>query len=291
VPVVLLVVVATGATIVVAGRRDVGAGVLARPGSGQPDVRWLGSPARLVVRLERWVALSWIGGLALLGLLFGVVARSAAEGHIGSQDVVETVGKLGGSGSTAAAWMGYEFLYIAAVLSFAAAGQIGAARGEEADGHLDNLLARRVSRWNWLGGRIGFAVALVIGAGLATGIGGWLGIGGRSGIGFADMVQAGVNIAVPALVVLGVGTLLYGIAPRLAVPILYAMVLWSFLVEIIGTSITSNHWLLDTALLSHLGPVPAADLNWTAIGWLTGIAIATAAAGFALFRRRDLAAA
>jgi hypothetical protein len=31
--------------------------------------------------------------------------------------------------------------------------------------------------------------------------------------------------------------------PRLAVPILYGVALWSFLTEIIGSSITSNHWL------------------------------------------------
>lgn len=84
---------------------------------------------------------------------------------------------------------------------------------------------------------------------------------------------------------------MYGVAPRLAVPALYVLVLWSFLVEVIGTSITSNHWLLDTAVLSHLGPVPAADLDWAAIAWLVGLAGLAALAGFAAFHRRDLAAA
>ena len=70
------------------------------------------------------------------------------------------------------------------------------------------------------------------------------------------MIQAGLN-----LFILGLGTLLHGLAPRLAAPVLYALVLWSFLVEIIGSSTTTNHWLLDTALLSHLGAVPR--LAWT----------------------------
>jgi ABC-2 type transport system permease protein len=75
------------------------------------------------------------------------------------------------------------------------------------------------------------------------------------------------------------------------VPVLYALVLWSFLVEIVGTGITANHWLLDTALLSHLGPVPASSLDWTAIAWLTGLGVAAALAGLAAFERRDLVAA
>ena len=113
----------------------------------------------------------------------------------------------------------------------------------------------------------------------------------HSAIGFGAMMQAGLSVAVPALFLLGLGTLLYGLLPRLAVPVLYALVLWSFLVEITGSSLTSNHWLIDTALLSHLGAVPATGVDWTAVGWLTGLGVICALAGLAAFRRRDLAAA
>jgi len=105
------------------------------------------------------------------------------------------------------------------------------------------------------------------------------------------MLRAGFNVAVPGLFVLGLGALLYGLVPRLAAPTLYLLVLWSFLVETIGTSITSNHWALDTAILTHLGPVPAADLHWSAIAILLGAAMIAAVAGVAAFNRRDLAAA
>lgn len=167
-----------------------------------------------------------------------------------------------------------------------------AMRSEEADGHLDNELARRVSRNVWLAGRLGFAIGLVVVAGIATGVGGWIGVASRnSGIGFTAMLQAGLNVMVPALFVLGVGTLLYGVTPRLAAPVLYALILWSFLVDIIGSSITSDHWLLDTALLTHLGPVPAAGLHWGAIAALTAIGSIAAIAGLAAFGRRDLVGA
>jgi ABC-2 type transport system permease protein len=265
-PVILLTAAAAAAAVILAGHRDLGTAVLARHRPASASTRLLGGPAGLVIQLERWAALSWIGGLALAALIFGMVARSAAGAHVGAT-VQQQVARLGGhQGGATAAWIGYEFVYLAALIAFAAAAQIFGVRGEEADGHLDNLLARHLNRGAWLAGRLGFAVALILAAGLATGLGGWIGVAGRSGIGFAAMMQASLNIAVPALFILGVGTLLYGLVPRLAAPILYIVILWSFLIEIIGSSITSNHWLLDSAVLTHLGPVPATSLNWTAIG-------------------------
>jgi len=289
VPIILLVASAAGAAIILAGRRDLGAAVVTRRQPAEPSTRLLGSAAMLVVRLERWAALAWIGGVALLGLLFGMVARSAAGANLGASTVQQQVARLGGhQGGATAAWIGYEFVYLAALVAFAAASQISGTRGEEADGRVDNLLARHLDRGTWLAGRLGFGVALVIAAGLATGIGGWI---GAAGVGLGAMLQAGLNVAIPGLFILGVGTLLYGLVPRFAAPVLYLLILWSFLVEIIGASVTSNHWLLDTAVLTHLGPVPATGLHWTAIAWLTGLSATAAIAGLAAFSRRDVAAA
>ena len=99
-----------------------------------------------------------------------------------------------------------------------------------------------------------------------------------------------MNLIPPALLVLGLGTLLLGVVPRLAMPLLNGLVLWSFLIEIVGSSITSSRLLLDTALFTHVGPVPAASLDWTAMGTLTGLGLLAALAGVAAFARRDLAA-
>lgn len=282
-----------GATaVVLADRRDLGVGILARPQTATSHASWLTTPTRLVVRLERWVAVAWIAGSALVALVFGVVAQSATASGVAVKSIEESVRRLGGTGRGATAWIGYEFVFVAALLTFAAATQVSAIRSEEADGHLDHLIARPVSRTRWLLGRLGFAAALVVLAALASGIGGWAGIAtGDTPVALGQMLEAGVNLAVPAIFVLGLGTLLYGITPRLTVPIVYAVVLWSFVIEIIGASITTNHWILDSAVLTHLGPVPATDLNWTAIGALVGLAIAATGVGLLLFTRRDVASA
>lgn len=294
VPIVALTVAAAGLAVALAERRDVGAAVFTRRSAARAQTRLLNNAVLLVVRLERWVALAWVAGLGVLAFIFGVTARAAAGSGSGFNNTVErAVARLGGRhGGIATAWIGYEFLFIAALVAFAAAGQIAAMRGEEGDGHLDNLLARHLDRRAWLTGRLAFAAALVVAVGLAAVVGGWAGVAsGTNGVGLAAMLKAGLNLIAPALFILGLGTLLYGIAPRLVAPILYGLVLWSFLIEIIGANITTNRLLLDTALLSNLGPVPAASLNWTAIAWLTGLGGIALAAGLAAFQRRDLAAA
>ena len=292
-PIAVLVLAAFGLAILLAGRRDAGAALLARRAPVRAHTRMLDSSALLVVRLERWVALAWVGGLALTGAIFGVTARSAAQGNVAVDDIERTVGRLGGQPASAtAAWIGYEFLYLGALLAFAAAGQIAAMRSEEADGHLDHLLARPLDRRAWLAGRLGFSAVFIFAAALATGLAAWAGIAsGPGGLGLGLMLEAGLNLVPPALLILGVGTLLLGVAPRLAMPLLYALVLWSFLIEIVGTSITSSQWLLDTALFTHVGPVPAAGLDWPAMGILTGLGLIAGLAGLAAFARRDLAAA
>ena len=293
VPVVLVVAGASAGAVVLAGRRDVGAGVLARRSPPRASTFLLGGPAALVTRLERWIALAWILGLGVLAVIFGITAVVAAQGNVAVADIQATVSRLGGQrGGAVGAWIGYEFLFIAALVTYAAAGQISALRAEEADGHVDNLLARPVGRAQWLAGRLGFAVAMSAVIGLATGAGAWWGLAIQgSDIELWPMLQAGLNVVVPALFIVGLGTLLFGLVPRLAIPTLYAVVVWSVLVVILGPGVVTNHWVLDTAVLTHIGPVPASALNWTAIAWMTGLALLAAVGGAAAFSRRDLTSA
>jgi ABC-2 type transport system permease protein len=102
------------------------------------------------------------------------------------------------------------------------------------------------------------------------------------------MLRAGLNTAVPGLVVLGLGALLFGLVPRWASAVLYAYVVWTFVVEIFGGSVLHVRWLARTSVLDHLGAVPAADLDWPVIGGLLLASLAAAAVGLLAFERRDV---
>jgi hypothetical protein len=72
-------------------------------------------------------------------------------------------------------------------------------------------------RRTWLASRLAFA-ALVVVASLAAGVAAWVGAATQhSPVGLLGMGQAGVNIAAPALFLLGPGAL----APRLVSPFTY----------------------------------------------------------------------
>jgi ABC-2 type transport system permease protein len=201
-------------------------------------------------------------------------------------------GVLANLGGTAGgtAYLGIAFLIVALVVALAAAGQVAATRDEEAEGYLDNLLARPVSRLPWLAGRLAVSVAVIAAAGVAAGLFTWIGaVPAGAGLGFAALLAAGVNVIAPGIFVLGIGTLAHGLAPRFAATAAYAVVAWSFLVEIIGASLGASHWLLDTSVLHHIARAPAVGVQWGSAGGLVALGIAAAIAGAAALARRDLA--
>lgn len=288
-PVLALIAGGAAVALALAGRRDAGTGLLSRAGTQAENLRFLGGPVVLGMRLERWVMLAWAAGLALLAMIFGVTAATVGSTEGGSGTLEQAVNRLGGQAAGPRAWIGYEFVFIGTLVAFAAVTQIAALRTEEADGRLDHLLAGPVSRRRWLAGRLTLAAAFALATGIAAGLGGWIGlITGTRAVPITDMLQAGINAAVPGLLIIGLGGLLYALAPRIAVPAAYALILWSFLLEIIGSSITGNHWLLDTAVLGHLGPVPATGLNASAVGALLALGAVAGLIGLATVSVRDL---
>src|SRR5665647_1889973 len=70
---------------------------------------------------------------------------------------------------------------------------------------------------------------------------------------------------------------------------MYAVIGWSFLMELIGPAINLNHWVLDTSLFHHVALVPATATRWSTAWTYGAIGLVAAAIGAAVFNRRDLA--
>jgi ABC-2 type transport system permease protein len=292
VPLVALTTGVAASAAGLAGRRDLGASTVPAGDSAPARTRLLGSPIGLALRLGQGVIIGWAAALAIGGLVGGLVAQSVSTAVNGASSINQAITRLGGHQSGAATYLGIVFPIGAALVAFAAAGQLAATRDDEAEGYADHLLVRRVSRVRWLTGRLAVSAGLVLVASLVFGLAAWAGAATQhSGIGWWQMIQAGSNIAPPSLCILGLGTLVYGLWPRLATMVGYGLVAWSFLVQLIGTVVTTNRFLLDTSVLHHVTPAPAADPNWTSAGWLVALGLAAATAGIAAFQRRDLAGA
>jgi ABC-2 type transport system permease protein len=290
--VVGLVALLCVATVHVAGTRDLGASVLPDRDRGRPHTTLLGDPTALALRLTRSVGIGWLGALAATGLVFGLVAQSAAASVSGSKVVSQALARLGGHGSGAQAYLGFSFVLVASLVAVVACGQVSAARDEESSGRLDDILVRPVGRLPWLAGRLTVAAGLLLSCSMVAALAAWLGaVSQHTRVGLVDLLQAGVNAVPPALFVLGVGALVLGTAPRAASFVVYALVSWSFLVELIGSVIRANHWLLDSSILIHMTPAPATAPDWTSAAVLTVLGLGAATLGGAAFSRRDLASA
>ncbi len=286
-PVAALLLVLAVVSVSLAGRRDVGAGLVADRDRSPARLRLLGGPVGLAVRSTRPTVLGWWAAIALSGLLYGLVARSAGATISGSS-VHQVFARLGATGTGAEAVLGVCFLVLAALVAFVAAGQLTAVRGEEASGRLDNLLTRPLSAASWLGGRLAVAVVAVAVAAVLGGLAAWLGAASQhAGVRIGAVVVAGVNLAPPALVVLGLGVLTLGVAPRAASGVVYGYLAWSLLVVVVGGIGATSHWVLDTSVFHQMAASPAVPVDWTANAAMVVIAAALAGAGVVAFHRRD----
>lgn len=277
-------------TVYLAATRDLGAGTMPDRAFAQPRTWLLGGANALSVRLIRPVVLGWFAALATSGLVLGLLAKSAGTAVASSSTDRHLLIRLGVREVGATAYLGLSFLVVALLVALIAVGQANAARGEEASGRLEQLLVRPFARRRWLLGRVGVAAAAVLLAGLVAGSFTWLGAATQhAGIGLLPMLAAGINITGPAIMILGVGVLAFGIRPRAMTFVCYGLLAWSFLVQLVGSVVNANRWLLDTSLFRHMAAAPAVDPNWTANAIIAAIGIGAAAIGVGAFARRDLA--
>jgi len=132
-------------------------------------------------------------------------------------------------------------------------------------------------------------VVVLLAGGVIAGVMTWIGtLTQDAGVGLGTLVGAGVNVVPPSICILGIGALAFGVSPRATSVVVYAVLGWSLLVEVVGGVVASSHWLVDTSLFHQMAAAPAVAPNWTTDGAMVGIGAVSAAAGSVAFRRRDI---
>jgi len=279
------------ATVYMAGGRDLGASLIPDKDSRKHRTRFLNTPLQLALRESRGSIFGWMATLAATSIAMGAIAKAAGKAMAattGTQTFIKNITQNPAVGATT--YIAVVFLMFMTAIMAMAAQAINSMREDEAEGYLDNLLTRPVSRMRWLGGRLLIVVASVFLAGVVTGLFSWFGSESQNtGIALGKMIEAGINAAIPAALIIGIGVLTLGLRPRWTSAVLYTVIGWSFLLEMIGPAIKLNHWVLDTSLLHHVALSPATDPRWSTAGILIGIGVVTLIAGAIAFNNRDLA--
>jgi ABC-2 type transport system permease protein len=292
-PLVLLVVLAailSVSAILLAGARDVGAG-LVRPREAAPDrARAPRSLLGLTVHLERGHWLGWAAGLGVMAAFFGMIAAAAADTSSDTLDSVLT--RLGAEHTGAKAYLGAFFLMLAAALAVVAAGQVTETRDEETLGHAQALLVRPVSRSSWLSGRVLVSGAGLFALSLVIGICAWAGAATQdTSVSLGAAIAASGNTLPAALVVLGLGTLVQGLAPRWTAAAVYGVVGWSFAVQLLGAAGGGGGAVSNLSIFQPLSLMPAAPFQPGGALTLLALGAGTATAGVLAFTRRDMVGA
>jgi ABC-2 type transport system permease protein len=290
-PILALVALLAGLAAHLAGVRDLGASVLpdrTRPAAG---ARLLARPLGLALRLALTTLLAWASAIGAMALLMGYIAKQGGTALTSSASVERVISRLGFQGGSAAAYLGFTFLIIAVMIAFLAAGQISAVRTEEAEGRLEQLLVRPLSRASWLLGRIALIAAALIAGALVAGVFSWAGAASQNaGVSLASLLAAAFNVVPPALCLLGIAVLGFGLVPRATAAVAYGVLVWSLLVDLVGGAFgNANHWLLDTSVFHHMSSAPAVSPDWRSSAVLVGLALGTCALGVLAFVQRDLA--
>jgi ABC-2 type transport system permease protein len=289
-----LCVVAAGALVAAAfallDHRDLGAGLVQpRPGRATAP-RGLGSPLGLAVRLHRGAFVAWATGLALLGVVYGALAESV-ETLIGENEQALQIFGNPDVDRLVDAYLGTTFSVTALLAAAYAVSTVLRARSEESGERAEPVLATATSRGAWLGSHLSVALVGSALAMAASGVTTGLVRAAQVGEGAALGRMLGSALAyVPAVwVIAGVAVALFGLLPRLATALSWTALGLFLLITMFARSFDWPDWVIN---LSPVSWVPMQPLEpWTAGSALGLLAVAAALvlAGFAGFRRRDLA--
>ena len=296
VPIALFIVVCGGLTVWLAGRRDLGTSILPDRTIVKPHYRSLRSPLTAGLRLTRGASISWLVATFTVAAFFGMLTKAAAQAFTSSPQIERALSHFALTArenitlAASKSYLGIVFFFVSLIVMIYVANALAAARDEEAQGYLDNLLVRSVGRLEWLYGRLVVIVGVLLAAGLLGGVGAWVGEASQhNGVAFSSLIAAGFNTLGPACFVLGAGVLAFGFAPRVTSITAYAILAWSFLVQIVASGLKLNHWFLDTSLLYHMTPAPASDPDWRAVGVMVATGVLLCVVGGWRFAHRDLA--
>jgi ABC-2 type transport system permease protein len=277
----------SAATVLVFERRDLGAGVFdVRPGPSHASP-WSLDPTGLILRLQRGSLIGWSAGLFILGLVYGLVGRDVEQMFADNPEIERFI-TLGGP-SVVDSYVSYTLALGAMMAGGFAIASILRLRGEESAGRLELVLSRSTGRVatlaRYLAVSLGGTVVVLAASGLGTGVG--LAVALSDAAQVPRMVAASVALTPAVAVLVGVGAVLLGWAPR------WSLLAWAPLAVTVVVGLLAELLSLPDALrwlspLEHAPRLPAESFDLVPELALLAVAAASIAAATVGFRRRDI---
>jgi ABC-2 type transport system permease protein len=265
-----------------AGRRDIGMSFLpTRPGPAGGGPASAGALAR---RLQRGAVLGWSIGFFLAGVVYGGLAKGAADLVGDNAKAREVFERMGGRSGLTDAFLAAMIGMLGLIAALYVVASVLRLHGEETSGRAEPLLAAPVGRLRWAGGHLLIAFGGSVLIMLLAALGFLAGYGEEAG-----PILAACLLQLPAVWVIGgVAVLLYGAAPRLA-PAAWGVAVAVLLIGWVGPVLDAPQMVLDLSPFGHLPKLPGGRLSWTPVLVLLGLSAVLTGAGLRALSRRDLA--
>ena len=271
-------------------RRDLGSGLLPqRPGNRRAGA-WSAGPLGLAVRLQRASVVAWCAGLFLMGLVYGSIGQDVEEMIEENPAYADFLAQAGGADVTDSFFATSMSMLALLTAGFGISSTLRL-RSEEGAGRAEPVLAAPVSRWRWAASHLTVAgVGSVVVMACAG-----LGVGASFAVVSADAGQVprlvwAALVTVPAILVLvGVATTLFGLAPRFAL-VAWAVLAVAVLVDLFGELLRLPAWTRRLSPLEHVPGVPAEALATVPLVVLGALAAMFVAVGLRALDARDLRA-
>jgi ABC-2 type transport system permease protein len=227
-----------------------------------------------------------IAGALALGVITEVIAGTVPDSFSNALDRFEV------RGSIVDQFLSVAFLFLATIVALIPASQVGAAADEETSGRLVHVLARPAGRGSLLAGRLALTGAAIVVAGLLAGVAVWLGAVSRGvDVSLGALVGAGLNTVPTALLTLGIGALMLAVAPRAAVTTVYAVVIGSLVIDLLGSLVSGARWVERLSLFHYMASAPSQAPDPATLAVTLAAAAILCALATIFYARRDLATA
>jgi ABC-2 type transport system permease protein len=272
-------------------RRDIGITVGSGPIRLPSLPRGLGGPLARQLSDRAGAALAWGLGIGFYGFIVAVSADAMAAGLGQQPQIREMVAHIypGLDFSQPSGWVQIAFFAFGTLMSgLAAAVMIAGWASDESERRLDVVLAAPLARITWAiksGAGVIIAtagVAALTGASIAVGIiveGGSLNgvLGGTAILALYSSAFAGIGLLVGG----AIGT-------RYAAPAAGAVVIFSFLLELIGNALKLPDWMVELSLNHHVGQPMIGSYDLVGIVACATLALGGLLVGAVGWNRRDI---
>ncbi|MHA7238968.1 ABC transporter permease [Arthrobacter sp. TMS1-12-1] len=294
-PIILCAVlglVLAGVAVALQSVRDLGGSLMPERHGRAGAPATLAGPAGLAARLSRASILGWgVGGL-VTGLLATSLASVIRDVGAANPTVEQMIEAMSGGADLEQGTVVVFFTMLGILAACCAVQTICRARQEETHGTAERVLSSPVDRVRWLAGFVVTAflgILVVIAAALA---GAAAGIASRDGNWslMGDVAITGAGQVAAASVFLVATAVIFVIAPRLTIPLGWALVLVGMTLGLFGPLFGFPDWVVQLSPMGVAPTVTSDGVDLKGLAWLlTAVAVGSALA-LGLMRRRDLAA-